>query len=128
MMRRSLIVTAIAIPLALLSACSEQREKIADLFRWGEVEMKHEVKKAEAKAGEAEAGAGEAEADATPVEEPEPVDSRTEEVGPVEEVAAEIADSEETEAAPEQFATMVDAGSPPDNPQGAGPEHAPTVD
>lgn len=41
-----------AIPLAALSACSEQREKVADLFRWGEAQMKHEVMKAEAKAGE----------------------------------------------------------------------------
>jgi len=107
------------------SAEAVQAEAAAEV-ETGEGEAKAD--EAEAKAGEAEAGAGEAEADATPVEEPEPVDSRTEEVGPVEEVAAEIADSEETEAAPEQFATMVDAGSPPDNPQGAGPEHAPTVD
>src|SRR4030067_1913403 len=34
------------------SACSEQREKIADLFRWGQREVKHEVKKVDAKAAE----------------------------------------------------------------------------
>jgi Cu(I)/Ag(I) efflux system membrane fusion protein len=43
---------AMVSPLVTLSACSEQREKVADLFRWGEKQMKHEVKKAEAKAGE----------------------------------------------------------------------------
>jgi Cu(I)/Ag(I) efflux system membrane fusion protein len=45
-------VVLMAISLIALSACSEQREKIADLFRWGEVEVKHEVRKAEARAGE----------------------------------------------------------------------------
>lgn len=33
-------------------ACSEQREKIADLFRWGDTQPKHEVKKTDSKAGE----------------------------------------------------------------------------
>jgi hypothetical protein len=51
-MRRFLFVAAMAIPVLALSACSEQREKIADLFRWGEVQVKHEVKRTEATAGE----------------------------------------------------------------------------
>jgi membrane fusion protein, copper/silver efflux system len=51
-MRRFLIILAAAIPLLALTGCSEQREKIADLFRWGQAEMKHEVKKTDAKAGE----------------------------------------------------------------------------
>lgn len=51
-MRRFLILVAMAFPLLALSACSEQREKIADLFRWGEVQVKHEVTKADAKAAE----------------------------------------------------------------------------
>ena len=51
-MRCFLIVAVLAFLLFALSACSEQREKIVDLFRWGEVQVKHEVKKAEAKAGE----------------------------------------------------------------------------
>ncbi|MGO9894156.1 MAG: transcription termination factor NusA [Bryobacteraceae bacterium] len=50
-----------------------------------------------------------------------------EEAAPAEEKAAETADPVETEAASEQFANMVDAGSPPDNPKGAGPEDAPTA-
>jgi membrane fusion protein, copper/silver efflux system len=51
-MRRFLVLLAMAILLASLSACAEQREKIADLFRWGEKEMKHEVKKVDPKAAE----------------------------------------------------------------------------
>jgi Cu(I)/Ag(I) efflux system membrane fusion protein len=51
-MSRVLITVTIIFWLLALSACSEQREKIADLFRWGEAPMKHEVVKAEAKAGE----------------------------------------------------------------------------
>ena len=51
-MRRFLILVAMGFPLLALSACSEQREKIADLFRWGEMQMKHEVTKADAKAAE----------------------------------------------------------------------------
>ena len=35
-----------------LAGCSEQREKIADLFRWGDTRMEHEVKKVDTKAGE----------------------------------------------------------------------------
>jgi N utilization substance protein A len=68
----------------------------------------------EAPPAEAEAEAGAAESD----------------VGgaPVEEGAAETADSDESEAASEQFANIVDAGSPPDNPKGAGPEQALTAD
>mgnify|MGYP001428670675 FL=1 len=34
------------------SACSDQREKIIDLFRWGQMEVKHEVKKVDPKAAE----------------------------------------------------------------------------
>jgi len=51
-MRRALIIANTAILLFILSGCTEQREKIADLFHWGEPQMKHEVKKSEAKAGE----------------------------------------------------------------------------
>jgi Cu(I)/Ag(I) efflux system membrane fusion protein len=51
-MRRFLILLTMGILLLALSSCTEQREKIADLFRWGEAQMKHEVVKAEAKAGE----------------------------------------------------------------------------
>jgi len=51
-MRRFLFAAAMAIPVLALSACSEQREKIVDLFRWGEVQVKHEVKRTEATAGE----------------------------------------------------------------------------
>jgi Cu(I)/Ag(I) efflux system membrane fusion protein len=40
------------LPFLALTGCSEQREKIADLFRWGEKEMKHEIKKGDAKAAE----------------------------------------------------------------------------
>jgi hypothetical protein len=50
--KRALIIAGMTIPFLFLSSCSEQREKIADLFRWGEVQMKHEVKKADAKAAE----------------------------------------------------------------------------
>jgi Cu(I)/Ag(I) efflux system membrane fusion protein len=35
-----------------LPACSEQREKIADLFRWGDRVVKHETKKASPQSGE----------------------------------------------------------------------------
>jgi len=38
--------------LSSTSACSEQREKVIDLFRWGQMEVKHEVKKGDAKAAE----------------------------------------------------------------------------
>jgi N utilization substance protein A len=46
------------------------------------------------------------------------------EAAPAGEDAAESAAPVEAEAAAEQFGTMVDAGSPPDSPQGAGPEQA----
>jgi N utilization substance protein A len=46
------------------------------------------------------------------------------EAAPAGEDAAENAAPVEAEAAAEQFGTMVDAGSPPDSPQGAGPEQA----
>ncbi len=51
-MRRFRILLTMGILLLALSSCTDQREKIADLFRWGEAQMKHEVVKAEAKAGE----------------------------------------------------------------------------
>jgi Cu(I)/Ag(I) efflux system membrane fusion protein len=51
-MRRVLIAVAMFMSVLALSACSEQREKIADLFHWGERQMEHEVRKAEPKAGE----------------------------------------------------------------------------
>jgi len=51
-MRRFLVIMAMVFPLLAMTACSEQREKIADLFRWGETEGKHEVKKADAKSAE----------------------------------------------------------------------------
>jgi multidrug efflux pump subunit AcrA (membrane-fusion protein) len=38
--------------LFFLPGCGEQREKIVDLFRWGGIQPKHEVKKADPKAGE----------------------------------------------------------------------------
>ena len=51
-MRRFRILLAMTVLLLTASSCTEQREKIADLFRWGGKEMKHEVKKADAKAAE----------------------------------------------------------------------------
>jgi Cu(I)/Ag(I) efflux system membrane fusion protein len=51
-MSRFLILFAVTLGFLPLVGCSEQREKIADLFRWGDKEMKHEVKKADAKAAE----------------------------------------------------------------------------
>jgi len=51
-MRRFLCLLTLTLAFLALAGCSEQREKIADLFRWGEKEMKHEVKKADAKAAE----------------------------------------------------------------------------
>ena len=51
MKRVSMIMVAF-LSFLFLPACSEQREKIADLFRWGRMEQKHEMKKAEARAGE----------------------------------------------------------------------------
>ncbi len=51
-MRRFLILWVMTLLSLPLAGCSEQREKIADLFRWGDGEMKHEVKKADAKAAE----------------------------------------------------------------------------
>lgn len=51
-MRPLLIIVAMVIPFFALSACSEQREKIADLFQWGEKQAKHVVKKADPKAAE----------------------------------------------------------------------------
>ncbi len=51
-MKRFLYLLSIALPFLVLAGCSEQREKIADLFRWGEKEMKHEVKPVDAKAAQ----------------------------------------------------------------------------
>src|SRR5512136_1286933 len=51
-MRRFLILFAVTLVFLPLVGCSEQREKIADLFRWGDRAMKHEVRKADAKAAE----------------------------------------------------------------------------
>jgi membrane fusion protein, copper/silver efflux system len=51
-MKRVLILIGIAFPLFILSGCSEQREKIADLFRWEAGQPKHEVQKTDPKAGE----------------------------------------------------------------------------
>src|SRR4030067_24765 len=51
-MGRILLVMILGGLLLSTSACSEQREKIADLFRWGQREVKHEVKKVDAKAAE----------------------------------------------------------------------------
>jgi len=51
-MRRVLILlTMVTLPLGVIS-CGEQREKIVDLFRWGESQPKHEVMKTDVKAGE----------------------------------------------------------------------------
>jgi len=51
-MRRFLILWPVTLLFLALAGCSEQREKIADLFRWGETQVKHEVKKADPKAAE----------------------------------------------------------------------------
>jgi Cu(I)/Ag(I) efflux system membrane fusion protein len=51
-MKRLLMISTLAILLSGLTACSEQREKIADLFRWGDAQPKHEIKKTDPKAGE----------------------------------------------------------------------------
>jgi len=51
-MRRFLSFLVMTLFILALADCSEQREKIADLFRWGEKEMKHEIKKVDPKAAE----------------------------------------------------------------------------
>ncbi len=51
-MKRFLCLLIMTLPFLALTGCSEQREKIADLFRWGEKEMKHEIKKVDAKSAE----------------------------------------------------------------------------
>jgi Cu(I)/Ag(I) efflux system membrane fusion protein len=51
-MRRNLVAIILGGLLSSTSACSEQREKIADLFRWGEREVKHETMKAAPQGGE----------------------------------------------------------------------------
>ncbi len=51
-MRRGFVILTSSLLLMGLSACSEQRQKIADLFHWGPMQAKHEVAKAEANSGE----------------------------------------------------------------------------
>jgi membrane fusion protein, copper/silver efflux system len=51
MIRLLLVMVLGFLPFAS-TACSEQKEKIMDLFRWGETQPKHEVKKTDPKAGE----------------------------------------------------------------------------
>ena len=51
-MKRILLGMLLGGLLLSTSACSEQREKIADLFRWGERQAKHEIMKAAPQAGE----------------------------------------------------------------------------
>ena len=52
MIRRLMILIVLGFPLLTLAGCSEQREKIADLFRWGDRQQKHEIKKTDPKAAE----------------------------------------------------------------------------
>lgn len=52
MIRRLMIIIVLGFPLLTSAACSEQREKIADLFRWGDKQQKHEIKKTDPKAAE----------------------------------------------------------------------------
>jgi Cu(I)/Ag(I) efflux system membrane fusion protein len=51
-MKRLFVVFFLGLLPFLSSACSEQREKILALFQWGETQPRHEVKKADPKAGE----------------------------------------------------------------------------
>ncbi len=51
-MRKILLALVLGGLMVGMSACSEQRKKIADLFRWGEREAKHEIMKAPAMAAE----------------------------------------------------------------------------
>ncbi len=51
-MKRILLGMLLGGLLLSTSACSEQREKIADLFRWGERQAKHEIMKASPQADE----------------------------------------------------------------------------
>jgi membrane fusion protein, copper/silver efflux system len=51
-MKRLLAVIFFGLLPFISSACSEQREKIMDLFHWGEAQPKHEVKKTDPKAAE----------------------------------------------------------------------------
>jgi membrane fusion protein, copper/silver efflux system len=51
-MRKILLVLVLGGLMLGTVACSEQRKKIADLFRWGERETKHEIMKTPAKAAE----------------------------------------------------------------------------
>jgi N utilization substance protein A len=85
---------------------------------------------AQADTDKVEAEADDTAADDAPAAEVPPLSpaADVEEAAPAEEKPAETAHPTETEAAPEQFANMEDAGSPPDNPKGAGPEHAPIAD
>jgi len=51
-MKKILLGTVLGGIILSLSACGEQREKIADLFRWGDKAQPHTVRKADPKAGE----------------------------------------------------------------------------
>ncbi len=51
-MRRILLGVILSGVLLIFPACSEQREKVADLFRWGEREARHEIRKTPPQAGE----------------------------------------------------------------------------
>ena len=51
-MKQVWIVVVVGVLFLTLASCSEQREKVVDLFRWGGAEQKHEVKKADPKTAE----------------------------------------------------------------------------
>jgi hypothetical protein len=51
-MKRLLLVMVLGLLPFASTACSEQKEKIMDLFHWGETRPKHEVKKTDPKVGE----------------------------------------------------------------------------
>ncbi len=51
-MKRYVAFTAMAVLLPLAAGCSEQRERVADLFRWGDKQVKHEVEKPAPQAAE----------------------------------------------------------------------------
>jgi len=51
-MKRLLLVMILGFLPFVATACSEQKEKIMDLFQWGETQPKHEFKKTDPKVGE----------------------------------------------------------------------------
>ncbi len=51
-LKRIFLLCMAAVALLVISACSEQRQKIVDLFHWNPMEAKHEIAKAEASTGE----------------------------------------------------------------------------